>query len=444
MPDHLFVTGRLAADSLRLTLEKMEPDFDYAIEVMDISVAGLMNVEWIARHLPDARGCGQVMIPGLCAGDLSPIRERVGAPVVRGPGDLKDIPVFFGRESVREGYGDYRLKILAEIVEAHSMSRQEILAAADYYRESGADIIDLGCPARGGFPGVGEVVADLKQRGFTVSVDTFDAGTVLEADRAGVDFLLSVNSQNLELARDLRCRVVVVPDFGEGLDSLERNAARLARWGVPCILDPILDPVNFGFTEALHRFRETRRRHPGAEMLMGVGNLTELIDSDSIGINALMAGVMTELKIDYALTTEVIGWARGAVRELDLARRLMHYADRNRVLPKHLDTALIVAKEPPFEPYGEAELRRMQQQVRDRNFRIFADRERIYVFNREVFICGRGPDEILARLKPEDASHAFYLGRELERASLAVLLGKKYTQESDLHWGYLGKRRDAP
>ena len=444
MPEILFVTGKLASDSLRLTLEKMKPDFDYEVLVLDISVAALMSIDWIAQHLPDACGCAQVMIPGLCRGDLTPVRDRVGVPVVNGPKDLKDIPAYFGREPVREGYGEYHVKILAEIVEAYRMPVEDILARAEYYRRSGADIIDLGCPARGGFPGVGTVVMELKQRGFTVSVDSFDTGTILEADKAGVDFLLSVNSGNLELARDLQCKVVVIPDFGEGLDSLERNAARLTEWGVPHIMDPILDPLNFGFTEALHRFFETRKRYPDAEMLMGAGNVSELTDADSIGINALVAGVITELNIDYVLTTEVISWARGTVRELDLARKLMHYSNRNRMLPKNVDTGLIALKDPPFEPYSEAELRRMQEQVRDRNFRIFADRGSIYVFNRDIFLCGTDPAEIFARLKPKDASHAFYLGRELERASLAVRLGKKYTQESDLRWGYLSEEGDAP
>ena len=228
MPDYLFVTGKLAADSLRLTLEKMEPGVDCVLEVLDISVASLMNVEWIAGHLSDAGGCKQVMIPGLCSGDLSLIRERVGVPVVRGPADLKDIPAFFGHEPVREGFGQYRVKILAEIVDAHRMSRQDILAMAEYYRGSGADIIDLGCPAQGGFKGVGAVVAELKLHGFTVSVDSFDTGTIMEADGAGADFVLSVNSENLPVARDLRSKVVVIPDPGEGLESLERNAARLA------------------------------------------------------------------------------------------------------------------------------------------------------------------------------------------------------------------------
>ena len=211
---------------------------------------------------------------------------------------------------------------------------------------------------------------------------------------------------------------------------------------MPYIMDPILDPINFGFTECLYRFYETRRRHPDAEMLMGLGNLTELTDADSVGINALMAGVITELQIDYVLTTEVISWARGAVRELDLARKLMYYTNRNRILPKNIDDSLITIKDPPHEPYDEAELRQMHKQLRDRNFRIFTDKQWIYVFNRDMFIRGTKPDEIFAQLGIDDPSHAFYLGRELERASLAVHLGKKYTQESNLRWGYLSEKWD--
>jgi hypothetical protein len=34
----------------------------------------------------------------------------------------------------------------------------------------------------------------------------------------------------------------------------------------------------------------------------------------------------------------------------------------------------------------------------------------------------------------------FYLGRELEKAALAVQLGKKYVQDNDLRWGYMSNR----
>jgi dihydropteroate synthase-like protein len=397
-----------------------------------------MDTHFVAKQLAGAAGSDVVMLPGLCQGDLAPVADKVGAQVVRGPKDLKEIPTFFGRPRQLEGYGEYRAKILAEIVDAYELTLEQVLARAAYFRASGADIIDLGCPVKGNFPRVGEAVASLKAAGFTVSLDTFNSDDILEADRAGVDYLLSVNSRNLELARRLSCRVVVIPDFDQGIESLERNVAQLDAWGVPYIIDPILNPIGFGFAESLHRFYETRRRHPQAEMLLGLGNLVELTDADSTGINAVMAGVIAELGIEYVLATEVISWARGAVRELDLARRLMHYACTHRVLPKHLDESLITIKDPPHEHYTEAELRAMQAQVRDRNFRIFTDDEAIYVFNNKLFIKDTDPRAIFAQLGvEEDVSHAFYLGRELQKAALAVRLDKKYMQEEELRWGYL-------
>jgi hypothetical protein len=44
---------------------------------------------------------------------------------------------------------------------------------------------------------------------------------------------------------------------------------------------------------------------------------------------------------------------------------------------------------------------------------------------------------IFAQLDVHEATHAFYLGKELARASLAVTLGKTYRQEGALSWGYL-------
>lgn len=439
MASYLFVTGKLAADALRDTLETMEPAFDYHIEELPLSVAALMHAGWIARHLDGAHGCDTVMVSGWVQGDLSTIEQKVGVPVVLGPKDLKDVPLFFGGERVLPGYGQYDVKILAEIVEAYHMGWEDILARAEYFRESGADIIDLGCPVGmdEGFPGVGDVVRRLKDHGFTVSLDTFHHETIRRADEAGVDMLLSVNSTNLHLVPELNCRVVVIPDFDQGLESLERSIAQLEAWDASYIIDPIVNPINFGFAECLQRFQETRRRHPEAEMLMGVANLVELTDADSTGVNAVMAGFVQELGIEYVLMTEVISWARGAVREFDLARKLMHYAAQNNVLPKHVDDGLITVKDPPFEPYTEAELRAMQERVRDRNLRIFVTADAICVFDRSRFVQGSDPQLLFDQLEIRDGAHGFYVGRELERAALALRLGKKYTQEMPLRWGYL-------
>jgi hypothetical protein len=59
------------------------------------------------------------------------------------------------------------------------------------------------------------------------------------------------------------------------------------------------------------------------------------------------------------------------------------------------------------------------------------------VLNNERFVRGTDIQDIFARLEVNDATHAFYLGKELARASLAVTLGKTYRQEGALSWGYL-------
>ena len=73
---------------------------------------------------------------------------------------------------------------------------------------------------------------------------------------------------------------------------------------------------------------------------MGIGNLTELTGADSTGVNAVLIAVCQELGVRAVLTTEVIPWARGAVREIDVARRLMHYAVSQRTIPKGVDDRL--------------------------------------------------------------------------------------------------------
>jgi hypothetical protein len=140
------------------------------------------------------------------------------------------------------------------------------------------------------------------------------------------------------------------------------------------------------------------------------------------------------------MTTEVIPWARGAVREVDVARRLMHYAVTRRTIPKSVDDRLVTVKDPAVLTFTEDELRALQARLTDPNFRIFADREGITVLNNERFVRGRdltNLGEIFAQLGVDEARHAFYLGRELGRAGLAVTLGKTYRQEGALSWGYL-------
>jgi len=438
-----FVTGRLAEPALRRVLADMAPPFAYDVAVLGITVAALMTTAWIARSLQVPDGTDLVLIPGLCEGDLHPIAEKLAVRVEKGPKDLREIPRYFGRAAAAREYGAWDIEILAEINDAPRLSRRALDDAAEYFHRSGADVIDVGCMPGVAFPALGDVVRELVSAGLRVSVDTFDPAEIRTAVEAGTELVLSVNSSNVDVAQDLagtETRVVVVPDLGAPLDTIEPTLDKLSQWGVRYLIDPILEPIGYGFFASLERYADVRRRHPDAEMLMGIGNLTELTAADSTGVNALLIAICQELGIRTVLTTEVIPWARGAVREVDIARRLMHYAVTERTAPKGVDDRLVTVKDPIVLSYSEAELRTLQADITDPNFRVFTDERAISVLNNERFVRSTDVVDLAAifdELGVDEPRHAFYLGKELARASLAVVLGKTYRQEGALSWGYL-------
>jgi dihydropteroate synthase len=436
----LFVTGSLAEPALRRILDDMKPPFQSDVAVMKITVAALMTTAWIARFLQVPPDTDLVLIPGLCEGDTEILRARFGVAVEKGPKDLREIPRYFGQAAAAFDYGAYSIEILAEINNAPRLSIEEIRSAADYYRASGADLIDIGCTPGLEFPALGQVVRELRAAGMRVSVDSFEPSEILAAVEAGAELVLSVNGSNIDVARELAgtgARVVVIPDFGEGLETLARSIEMLGRWQVGYLIDPVVEPIGFGFMASLERYAEVHRRYPDAALLMGIGNITELTSADSTGLNALLLAICEETGVRAVLTTEVITWARGSVREVDVARRLMHYAVSHRTIPKGVDDRLLTVKDAVVLEYDEEELRSLHAAVRDPNFRIFADRNTITVFNNELFVRGTDIQEIFAQLGVGEPTHAFYLGRELMKAKLAITLGKTYRQEGALSWGYL-------
>jgi len=432
------VTGRLAAPALRATLQRAQLPFDYDVAVMRITVAALMTPAWIAKRLEVPEGVTRIMIPGLCEGDPEVLTEQFGIPAEKGPADLKRLPAFFGQADARSRFGARDILVFAEINNVPRLDRERILEAATYYREAGADVIDLGLSLDRNWLDEGPgVIADLKARGFNLSIDTLDPDEILMADEAGVDYVLSLNGDNRHVAERLRATPVLIPDTPDDLDSLDATIAHLDALGKPYLVDPIIEPIGSGFAASLGRYLEVRRRHPGAEMLMGIGNLTELTEADTTGVTAMLIGFCQELGIRNVLTTEVIDWARGAVKEAVLAAKLMHFAQEEGTPPKHVDGSLLTVKDEDFRPYTEAELRELHESITDPNIRIFADADWIYAFNAERFVKGTDINAIFDELGVDEHTHAFYLGKELMKAAIARGLGKNYRQESPLDWGYL-------
>jgi dihydropteroate synthase-like protein len=415
---------------------------DCSVAVLPISVIALATTPWIARHLTPAPGIERVILPGLCGGDLDICRSAWGnIPVERGPKDLRDLPEFFGQQpAAKAGYGAFDIEILAEINSAARLPLADLLRQARSLHADGADLIDLGCDPGPAWPGVADAVKTLRDQGLRVSLDTFSPWEAEQGAKAGAELILSVNKTNRAAARSWGCEVVAVPDQPANLEGLDATVEFLSSAGVPFRIDAILEPIGFGFAVSLGRYLEVRRRYPDAEMLMGVGNLTELTDVDSSGVNATLLGFCQEVGIRSVLTTQVINWCRSCVRELDLARRLMHHAVKQRVLPKHLESDLVMLRDPKLRGHGLERIEELARQITDRNFRLFAENGQIHVINHEMHLQGVDPFALFQQMlahAPIDPAHAFYLGYELAKAATALTLGKNYTQDQALCWGFL-------
>jgi dihydropteroate synthase len=439
-----FVTGRLAEHSLRGVLAELAPraGFDYSVDVLGISVAALMTTPWVAARIRPPPQTTRIVLPGYCQGDLDVVRQAAHVSVERGPRDLRLLPEYFGQTRGPQELEHYAIEILAEINHAPRREMAELAEQARRLAADGADVIDLGCDPAARWQRVGDAVRMLRDLGLRVSIDTMDPHEVEAAVAAGAELVLSVNSSNVERAADWQVEVVAIPDTPDDLDSLDRTVAQLAERGVPLRIDPLLEPIGIGFARSLERFLDVRRRYPQAEMMMGIGNVTELTDADSAPINVLLLGFCEELSIRSVLTTQEINWARTSVRECDLARRLVHCAVGQQTIPKHLEPRLVMLRDPEVLPYEAGYFDRLAADLKDANYRLFADGGQIHLVAAGLHLTSEDPFELFDALlatQPRnlDPGHAFYLGYEMAKAVTALTLFKEYRQDEALDWGLL-------
>jgi len=443
-PRLLFVTGRLAEPALKRLLVSLSQrvGFEYEVAVLGISVAALMNVDFILRKLTVPEGTERVILPGWTLGDIRRLTERYQVPFERGPKDLHDLPDYFGTKKTRpEDYGRYDIEILGEINHAPRMPVDDLFRMAERFRADGADVIDLGCIPGEPWEAAGAVTAELRRRGFRVSIDSFEQSEVTAAVQGGAELVLSCNTANRDWAAKLAvehdAELVVVPDDPHTLAGLDDTIDFLRQRGVKFRLDPILEPIGFGFAASLGRYLDVRKRYPECAMMMGIGNLTELSEADSSGINLLLAGFCQEQRIHSVLTTQVINWCRTAIKEFDIARQLARHSITQQVLPKHVDSRLVMLRDNRVNELGPDGLDELAEQIRDANYRIFVESGEIHLLNRDGHWHGTDPYELFDQLPAVDASHAFYLGYELSKAVTALTLGKHYRQDEALRWGFL-------
>jgi dihydropteroate synthase-like protein len=439
----LFLTGHLARPGLERVLGQIESaPFTWEARDLGLQVAGLMTADMIRRRVPlpvageAARHIDRIVVPGRCRGDMEALSRHFGIPVQRGPEELKDLPLFFDRAAHPIALDAYEVAIFAEIVDAPRLDVAVILARAERLRGDGADVIDLGCLPETKFDHLAESVQALKAAGFQVSVDSVDPAELLRGGRAGADYLLSLSTDTLWVADEVASVPILIPRTPTDEASLHDAIVHMQRQGRAFLADPILEPIPFGFAASIVRYHRLRERFPEAAIMMGVGNLTELTEADTSGINALLFGICAELDVAAVLTTQVSQHARRAVKEADWARRIMHAARRHQTLPKGMSDALMtVHAKRPFLDTPE-EIAVTAAQVRDPNFRVQVSAQGLHVYNRDGMRTGQGAFELWPRLGLEaDAPHAFYMGVELAHAEIAHKLGKRYVQDQPLDWG---------
>jgi dihydropteroate synthase-like protein len=437
----LFLTGKLAEKSLNKVLSEVQdnpktPPFKYRVEQIGVSVAALMTPDLIARRVKQTGDADKVIVPGLCQGDLTKLEAQYGIPVERGPEDLKDLPQYFGHAGVEPDLSRYSVQIFSEIVDAPYLSVEGVIKKAQQFRQQGANVIDLGCLPGVPFPHLSDTVKALKQLDFKVSVDSLNTDDLLTAGHAGADYLLSLTEKTLWIADEVASTPVLIPAKPHSLASLYRAIDLCIKNGKPFIADAILDPIHFGLTDSIVRYQKLRKKYPDIQIMMGIGNLTELTDADTTGINALLFGIISELDVNAVLATSVSPHAVNAIAEADIARRMMFAAKQDSRLPRGYSNDLLGLHDRRPFTYSEDEIREIAAQIKDPSFRIQVSESGLHIYNRDGLFEHTDPFALYPHLKvDDDASHAFYLGVELARAQIAWQLKKRYVQDQELDWG---------
>jgi dihydropteroate synthase-like protein len=434
----LFVTGHLAYPRLaRMIAGFGETARDWRICNIGVKVAALMTQEIILRRLPRPVEADRVILPGRCRADLAMLSREFGVPFERGPEEIADLPVYLGRGGAAPDLSRFDMRIFAEIVDASTMSVADVVSRARKLARAGADVIDLGCLPDTPFAHMEETIVALHGAGLKVSVDSADVAELTRAVRAGADHVLSLDEHSLDILPQGSKLVPILVAAPHGdLASLQRAAAKARARKVDFILDPILDPIHFGFAESLARYVELRRLEPLAEIMMGTGNLTELTDADSSGVTAMLLGLCSELNIRHLLTVQVSPHTRRTVEEHDAARRMMFAARADHALPKGYSDALLQIHDK--RPYAATpqEIAELARELRDGNFRIEVADDGVHIFARDFHRVAKDAMSLFSSLGVEkDGAHAFYLGTELMKAETAFRLGKRYRQDEPLDFG---------
>ena len=441
----VLVTGSLAEPRVKRVAEQVASErLDPVVANVGVKVAALMTTDIVERRLTLPEGADRVVMPGRFRGDLERLSDFFGTRFERGPDEVADLPEYLGHAREKPDLSQHNVTIFAEIVDATLLTPEEIVVRGRMLRADGADVIDLGCLPDSPFPHLEAAIRALQADGVRVSVDSFNSEELSRATKAGADFLLSLSETNIAIADEGPAVPVLVSAGAADMDSLDRVIDIMIAKGKPYYADPILDPIHYGFAASVARYVDLRRRRPEVPILMGIGNVTELTDADTTGINALLMGLCSELDITAVLAVQVSPHCRTAIREFDRARREFYAAKKAGSLPQGFGGGLMALRDRRGFATTSDEIRTLASQIRDVNYRIEVAEDGVHIYNKNGHHVSDDPFALFPHLDTRaDAGHAFYLGVETARAEIAYRLGKRYAQDEPLEFGVVAETKGS-
>ena len=368
---------------------------------------------------------------------------------------------------------DFPMRVLAEIANAPFLSKEALINKCQYFVDCGADMIDIGMAAGEDFSDkIPDLINTLRPivGDRPLSIDTLNADEIKVAAENGIDFVLSLDLGNQSkvapLLKEKEIPAVLLPtNFTEGISpkTPEERVNAMHQLiddtdGLKYVADLILDPVNSAsIVESIIACRDFHKVNK-APMFFGVGNVTELMDADSGGVNVLLAGIGMELGVSILFTPEESGKTRGSVYELSTASKMMFLAKHRKSIPKDLGINLVAFKdkhkrndiiENELDGIPQAKITEPLKFIRDNagSFRINVDygttvsESRIIAThfkknNADLVIAGKTAKEIYEEIIKKELvtrmEHAAYLGSELQKAEIAMITGKEYVQDFEL------------
>jgi len=475
----LFVTGKDAENGLKMVLRKNKIPGE--IHVCKVNVAAFITPEVLMNELSEKKiNFDKVILSGKTNGDFSAVEKKFNIKVVKGPECFMSLPEFLKLEkkntekyfselkNERSSFAIGKNKkvflnrkisrVIAEIVDAPKLREKELIERAKYYEKSGAEILDIGMVANeDNSKKIPKIIETLRKKtNLPLSIDTLNKKEILTAINSGIDLIISLDFSNYEVAEKIKVPFVIIPRDEKG--NVPKNAEeritlveRLMKKSnnKNFVVDMILNPVGMDFSESLKAFIMFRKKYPQSPMMMGLGNVTELMDVDSVGVNGLLAGIASELNIGLLLTTEASQKTKNSVKELSKAAKMMFLAKCAKQTPKNLGMNLLVLKDK--EKYALSEKNKNlkvittgkveEDKLEIFSFMIFLKDEKINVLLYEgkkpkLKFLGTSAEDLYKRILSKNfinsLEHAAYLGRELGKAEIALQLGKNYIQDEEL------------